>query len=427
MYQDGKETAPSVRLSGASPLLALAWMLLGPGMLAMIGDNDAGGVISYAVTGAMFGVGAFAAIILLLAPVTYTVQEMTMRLGTVSGRPFPALVFERFGRFWGFFSLAALFVENLLTLVTEFIGMSVGLAALGVPFAAADLICALCVVSFALFGKYWTKERLALFVGALNIVFVVLAVWTHPHVGAVAGAIARFSFPGGDGSAFWFFVIATVGNAVAPWMIFFQGAAVIDRGMTRRDLHLGRLDTALGSAAQSLIAVAIVVCGATLRKFAAVHPAALARPAVMLQGFMAEGGVWVRDLFALGMVNAGFLAAVTISLSTSWTFASVFGWARSLNDHPLKAPKFYALYIGGLVAAALIVLLPGLPLTFLSVLAQVIAAVLMIPLLTFLCRLTSDPLLMGEHRNTRSARARAWAITAAMIALCLLGIARWIG
>lgn len=427
MQTKGKSVVHAVGIKAASAtqpamrtgsFAGLFWLLLGPGLLAMIGDNDAGGVISYAATGVQFGAGVFFLVILLLAPVTYSIQEMTMRLGSVSGRPFPALVFEKFGRFWGAFSLIALFIENLLTLITEFIGMGVGLTALGLPFTPAVLLCAVGVTAFALYGRYWSKERLALGVGLLNVVFVVLAMMTSSHdtLNAPASALS----PHVADTTFLFYIVATVGNAVAPWMIFFQGAAVLDKGMTQHDLRFGRLDTALGSAVQCGIALAILACGASLHGYAAHHPAVLSQPAAMLQGFLLQSGAWVRDMFAIGMINAGFLAAVTISLSTSWTFAGVLGWAHSLNDKPREAPKFYALYVGGLAAAALMVLIPGLPLTFLAVLTQAVAAVLMIPLLVFLCRLTSDRTLMGEHGNTAWVRLRAWVTTWLMIGLCSL-------
>ncbi len=427
MSVKSKETtpsAPSVRQrmglwQGKRPALYLhaLWLLMGPGVIVMIGDNDAGGVISYAATGATFGAGLFILVAVALIPVTYTVQEMAMRLSAVSQQPFPALVFRYFGRTSGALALTALFAENLLTLMTEFIGMSIGLTVLGLPFWLADVVCAVFVIGFALWGKYWTKERLALGVGALNTVFIVLAVWTRGR--AVPTPISPLLVANEHGyTLMLFFIIATVGNAVAPWMIFFQGSAVIDKGMTRNDLHFGRLDTALGSMIQAAIAVAIMVCGATLYGMPG-HGATLTGPGAMLQGFLLHDGVLVRDLFALGMVNAGFLAAIAISLSTSWTFASVLGFAHSLDDRPRQAPKFYALYTGGLGLAALLVLLPGLPLTMLAVFAQVIAALLMAPLLIFLVKLTSRRDLMGEHGNTVSARIRVWVIIGLMTGLCV--------
>ncbi len=390
--------------------LRLLWILLGPGLIAMIGDNDAGGVISYAATGVTFGFSVFLPLVLMLSPVTYAIQEMSMRLGLVSQKPFPVLVYSYFGKFWGTFSLFTLLIENILTLVTEFIGMSIGLTVLGLPFALADVFSLIATVAFALFGKYWTKERLALIVGALNLVFVGIAMVTLHHQFAAPSQMTWQWFSGSTHQTMYF-ILATVGNAVAPWMIFFQGSAVIDKGMTHRDLHYGRIDTALGSAVQSVIAFAILLCGASLYRYGMSHAAVSAVPLAMFHGFFETYGVYVRDLFALGLINAGFLAAITISLSTSWTYASVFEWAKSLNDRPWQAPKFYAVYVGGLIVAAIIVLIPHLPLTALAVATQVIAALLMIPILTFLTLLTSDTQLMGIYRNRPFAKWRAWGIT----------------
>lgn len=193
-------------------------------------------------------------------------------------------------------------------------------------------------------------------------------------------------------------------------MIFFQGSAVLDKGMTHEQLRYGKIDTAAGSAVQSFLALAVMACGAALHTYAAGHPAVLAQPHAMLDGLGNQYGKAIRDLFALGLVNAGFLAAITISLSTSWTFAGVFGWAKSLNDKISEAPKFYGLYVGGLVAAAVAVLIPGLPLVRLAVAAQVISAILLAPLLVFLTRLASNRAVMGRHGNGRFAAARAWTV-----------------
>lgn len=406
-----------VDLKGKRRGLSLILMMIGPGLLAMIGDNDSGGVVSYAATGMHFGWALFLPMVLLLAPVTYTIQEMTMRLGLVSQRPFPVLVFRRFGRVWGYFSLATLLAENVLTLMTEFIGMSVGLSILGVPFAEADLISLVLVAVFALVGKYWTKERLALLVGALNVVFIIVAWQARPDVQSLSQVWQTMQLTKGAFNIWLFYSIATIGNAVAPWMIFFQGSAAIDKGMNHTDLKYGRLDTALGSLVQAVLAAGIIICGGTLHSYSVLHPQVLTQPIAMLHGFLVNNGAWVRDLFAIGLFNAGFLAAITISLSTSWTFAGVFGWAKSLDDRLREAPKFYGMYMGGLLVAALLVLIPHLPLTLLAVLTQVIAGVLMIPLLYFLTTLTSDPVLMGKYRNSRLTRIRAWSIAVVITAL----------
>lgn len=178
--------------------------------------------------------------------------------------------------------------------------------------------------------------------------------------------------------------------------------------MTHEQVRFGKIDTAAGSAVQSFLALAIMACGAALHTYAVGHPAVLQQPHAMLQAFGIRYGWAIRDLFALGLVNAGFLAAITISLSTSWTFAGVFGWAKSLNDKIFEAPKFYGLYVGGLIIAAAVVLIPGLPLVRLAVAAQVISAILLAPLLVFLARLASNRSVMGRHKNGCFAALRAW-------------------
>lgn len=188
-----KIDTPIQRQKPRFQLMNVFWIVLGPGLLAMIGDNDAGGVLSYVITGAQFGIGFFIPFILLLGPLTYTVQEMVMRLCVVTQRSFTALISERFGSFWAKFSLGTLFVNNILSLITEFIGMSAGLSSLGIPFVASDLLSLVIVFALAIFGNYWTKERLALFLGMLNVVFLVVSFMTHPSFTKIEGAFTHWS------------------------------------------------------------------------------------------------------------------------------------------------------------------------------------------------------------------------------------------
>jgi Mn2+/Fe2+ NRAMP family transporter len=163
--------------------LLLFWALIGPGLLAAMADNDAGGMISYCVTGVKFGIGLFIPLVFCLAVVTYTVQEMAMRLGTVTQIGFTKLIGDHYGRSWLYYHLATLFSENLLTLLTEFIGMTAGLVILGLPLWISDLISLLLILSITVLTGYWTKERLALLIGALNVIFVVVAVHDPPQPG----------------------------------------------------------------------------------------------------------------------------------------------------------------------------------------------------------------------------------------------------
>ncbi|QSO46357.1 divalent metal cation transporter [Alicyclobacillus mengziensis] len=415
-----KIDAPTQERKPRFQLMTLFWIVLGPGLLAMIGDNDAGGVLSYVITGIQFGIGFFIPFILLLAPLTYTVQEMVMRLCVVTQRSFTTLISERFGTFWVKFSLGTLLVNNILSLITEFIGMSAGLSMLGIPFVASDLLSLVIVIVLAIFGSYWTKERLALLLGTLNVVFLVVSFMTHPSLAKIGNAFTYWSIPAQTHTIFLWYIIATIGNAFAPWMIFFQGGAVLDKGMTVKDLRFGRLDTVTGSVSQVVIAAILIICGAALYTPSGNVMASLSGPLQVIHAYAKHIGIAGEDLFAFGLFNAGFLAAFTISMSTSWTFATTLGWANSLNDKVHKAPKFYGIYIGSVILAALIVLIPSLPLNVMAVIAQFVSAILIIPALFFLLFLARDRRLMGKYANGTLYNAWGWFILVGIAVLSVL-------
>ncbi len=393
------------------------WALLGPGFVATLANNDAGGVISYAVTGALFGIGLFIPLVICLAPLAFTIQEMSMRLSAVTQEGFSKLVLRRYGRFWGYYHITTLALENLLTLVTEFIGMTAGLILLGLPLWLSDISCLLLIVTCVLLTGYWTKERVALCVGALNVIFLVVAAMTHPSAAAIGHAFVAWNVPAGRHPSVLWYVIATVGNAVAPWMIFFQGSGTIDKGVTSRDLRLSRIDTAVGSVIQVIVAAGIIVCGAAL--VGHVHELSQSGPAQIIQSLDRSVGRWPAILFGIGLFNAGFLASITVSLSSSWSIAEMFGWAKSLDDKISTAPRFYASYIGSLVLAALAVLLPHLPLNLIAVVTQVIGGILMTPLLVFMVLMTRDRALMGEYSTGLLASLWSWAMVGVLIVLTL--------
>ena len=398
-------------------LVWVFWALLGPGLVATLANNDAGGVISYAVTGAQFGVGLFIPLVICLAPLAFTIQEMSMRLGAVTQEGFSKLALRQYGRFWGYYLITTLAFENLLTLVTEFIGMTAGLILLGLPLWLSAMSCLFLIVTFVLVTGYWTKERVALLVGGLNGVFLLVAATTHPSMAEIRHAFVAWNVPGANHDGVIWYVIATVGNAIAPWMIFFQGSGTIDKGVTSGEVRLSRIDTAVGCIIQVIIAAGIIVCGAAL--FGRVQDISRAGPADMVHALDQVVGRWPAVLFGIGLFNAGFLASITVSLSSSWSIAELFGWSKSLNDKLAEAPNFYAIYIGSLVLAALAILLPHLPLNLIAVTTQVLGGILMIPLLIFMILLTSDKALMGEHRTTFAAGLWSWGMVAVLIGLTL--------
>lgn len=387
------------------------WMLfglLGPGLLAALADNDAGGVISYAVTGAKFGYSLFLPIVCGMVLLTYTVQEMAMRLGVASTQGYHCLVKEKYGRFWMGYQLVSLLLQNILTLVTEFIGMSAGLVVLGFPMWLSVVLSVALVLSITLIRGYAAKEKLAIFIGVLNVVFIVMAFFLQPDWGKIGSTFLTWSAEKGSGTDILWYLIAMVGNAVAPWMIFYQSSAYSDKGTTSEEIRKGRLDNLIGCVSKVIIAFFILVIGAVL--FGKIENVESAGPAEFITALGQQFGPWASILFGLGLFNAGLLASITVSLSSSWSVAQSFGWSQSLNDTIRQSPKFYGIYFGSVLLSAAIVLIPNLPLNQMAVLTQVLAGVLITPVLVFLVRLTSNKEVMGDLCNTRFQKVRGWLI-----------------
>jgi Mn2+/Fe2+ NRAMP family transporter len=405
------------RKTGLRRFLWIFWALLGPGVLAAIANNDAGGVIAYAVTGAQFGIGLFVPLVICLAPLEYTIQEMSMRLGAATGLGFARAARQRYGKFWGYYHISTLAFENLLTLITEFIGMTAGLVILGIPMWIGASLCLLLVIGFALLTGYWTKERIALLFGFLNVVFLVAAVMTRPSMAAIGHAFAAWNVPEAMRGGLRLYIIATIGNAIAPWMIFFQESGTVDKGVTFQEIRLSRIDTAMGCLLQVVIAAGVIVFGASL--FGYVKDIADAGPAELIGSLNHVTGRLPATLFGLGLFNAGFLASITVSLSSSWSIAELFGWSKSLNDRIVEAPGFYAIYIGSLVIAAGVILIPSLPLNFIAIVTQIIGGIMMTPLLIFLVLMTSDKALMGAHRTGLFGRTWSWSMAAVLVGFTL--------
>jgi len=307
--------------------------------------------------------------------------------------------------------------ENLLTLLTEFIGMTAGMVILGLPLWVSVIISLSLVLSLTIFTGYWTKERFALFIGALNIIFVVIACMTHPSVAAIGHAFTAWNIPAHSDNVFWY-IIALVGNSIAPWMIFFQGSAYIDKGVVDKHIRFGRIDTLIGCVVQVLVAASVIIAGAAL--YGHIQNVENFGPSALIHAFDTYVGRLPSILFALGLFNAGLLASITVSLSSSWSVAEAFGWSKSLNDKISEAPKFYAVYIGSVVVAAVVVLIPNLPLNYVSVFAQVIGGLLMAPILIFLTLLSNNKQLMGNYKNSVLGNIKAWSIAIILIGLAVL-------
>ena len=395
----------------------LVWLLVGPGILAMLGENDGPSMISYAADGARYGLGFFLPFIVVLFAMAFVCQEMSMRVGSVTHRGYGELVLQRYGRVWGWFAAGDLVFTNLVTLVAEFVAIRVGLAYFGFgPLVAVAL--GLVLVGFTLGGgRYWRWERIVLGLAVFNGLFLVAGVLVKPHVAGVAHAFATWGpFPAGSFNTLLLLLASTIGATVTPWMIFFQQSASADKGMTPDDLPYGRLDTGLGALLAALFGCGALIAGAALVTHGGSGVQGLAGAgfphALKLGGHPLAG-----TIFALGLIEAGAVAILTISASTAYAAGECIGAAHTFNSSFRAALLFHLTNVGVVAVAAVVILIPGAPLLAIALNANVLATVLAPVALVFLVMLASDRQLMGRFANRRATNVIG-GVVIAFVALC---------
>jgi NRAMP (natural resistance-associated macrophage protein)-like metal ion transporter len=386
--------------------------IMGPGLIVMVGDNDAGGVSTYVQAGQNYGVSLLWVLVLLI-PVLIVNQEMVVRLGAVTGVGHGRLIVERFGRFWGAFSVIDLFVLNFLTIVTEFIGIDFALGYLGVSKFISVPVAAVVLVGITMTGSFEKWERLMFLFVAGNLLVIPLAFYVHPHAHAVLHGFAVPGIKGGITSTSMLLIIAIVGTTVAPWQLFFQQSNIVDKRITTRWINYERADTVIGSF--------VVVAGAALLMIVAAFPFAH----TALQGHFTDArgvAVGLRHtvghtagvLFALVLLNASIIGAGAVTLATSYAFGDFFGLRHSLNRPFREAKGFYGTYTLVVAAAAGIVLIPGAPLGVLTVAVQALAGLLLPSASVFLLLLCNDREVLGPWVN------KAWLNVLATVILAVL-------
>jgi Mn2+/Fe2+ NRAMP family transporter len=374
------------------------WLLVGPGVLVFLGENDAPSMLSYAATGAKYGIGFFVPFILLTFVMAYVVQEMTVRLGAVTHRGHAELIFDRFGPFWGRFAMGDLIIGNFLTLVTEFIGVRVGLGFFGVPPVVAVGGAMVLVFGVILSHRYWTWERITMALAVFNGLFIPAALYAHPNWGALGRAFLTWSpFPKGGllNPDVMLLLVANIGATVTPWMLFFQQSAVVDKGLQPRDIRAGRTDTMLGTVLAAAFGIATVVATAPL--FARGINAGDFDAAQFAQALQPLIGRVGATCFALGIFEAGLVAAMTISTSSAYAFGEVLHKPHSLNRPLWEGWAFYSILLASAFAAGALVLIPNAPLTYIVLIVNVIAVLAMPPALLFLVLLCNDRTIMGDY------------------------------
>ena len=405
---------------GRSAYLKTLLAIVGPGLIVMVGDNDAGAFATYGQAGQNYGTRLLWTL-LLLVPVLYVNQEMVLRLGAVTGVGHARLILERFGKFWGAFSVIDLFILNALTIITEFIGITLAAGYLGVPKVVAVALAALVIIGAAFTGSFRRFERMAVGLCVGSLLLVPIYFLAHPAASQMARGFVTPVMPGGSGqlATVMLLVIGIVGTTVAPWQLFFQQSYVIDKRITPRFIKYEKADLWIGIVVVILGAGAIM--GFTAAAFAG-HPAAghFTDAAGIASGLQAHAGRVAGVLFAVALLDASIIGAFAVSLSTAYALGDVFGLKHSLHRGVKGAKGFYAIYGGVVLAAAAVVLIPGSPLGLLTEGVQALAGVLLPSAAVYLLLLCNDAEVLGPWVNGPRTNLFTGAVVSVLVALSVI-------
>ena len=402
--------------SGRWRRLRTLMVITGPGLIVMVGDNDAGGVATYAQAGQNYGMSLLWTLTMLI-PVLYVNQEMVLRLGAVTRVGHARLIFERFGKFWGAFSVGDLLILNALTIVTEFIGVSLALGFFGCPKIIAIPAAAVLLFAVVAGGSFRRWEGLMFLLIAVNVLIIPMVLLVHPSLKGTAGGLMP-QFSGGLNSTVLLLVVAIVGTTVSPWQLFFQQSTVVDKRITARWIPYARADLVIG--------IVVVIAGATA--LMAVTAFGLAGTADV-GNFTDAGAVasvlsrhlgsTVGVLFAIILLDASLIGANAIGLASTYAIGDAMGRRHSLHWKITEAPSFYGGYAFLLAVSAAVAFSPDHILGLVTQGVQALAGVLLPSATVFLVLLCNDRAVLGPWVNTVRQNVVAWITVWSLVLLSL--------
>ena len=367
----------------SKPPLGTSWARMmavaGPGIVVMLADTDAGSVITAAQSGAQWGYKLLM-MQLLLVPILYIVQELTVRLGVVTGKGHAELIAQHFGRFWAWVSVVALIVACLGAILSELSGLAGVGSLFGVPKLLTMALAVLALIVMAVSGSYLTVERIAIVVGAFELLFIYVAWKSQPAGGELLKGMVNIPL---SDPKYLYLVSANIGAVIMPWMVFYQQSSVVEKGLTRDDLPAARWDTAIGAIVTQLIMAAVLIAtAATIGKTGGNAPLdTVEQIAGALTPFL--GVSTGRVIFALAISGSAIVATIVVTLTAARTIGEILGVPHTLERSPKEAKWFYGVYALTLIAGALIVS-SGVDLIAISVGVQVLNALLLPLVLGFL-------------------------------------------
>ena len=393
---------------------------LGPGFITANVDNDPGGILTYSQAGAKYGY----ALLWTLIPTTIAlivVQEMAARMGAITGKGLSDLIREEFGLRMNFFTMIVLGLADFGNIASEFAGLASGFGIFGVSKYIAVPIGAALVWFVIVRGSYKPVEGILLLFSLIYFTYIASAFFAHPDwKQAIHDTIVpQFSRDPG----YIVVIVGLIGTTITPWMQFYLQASVVEKGISKRNYNLCRLDVILGCIVTDIVAFFIVVaCAATIYKGGARDIGDVAEAAKALVPF---AGKFAALLFAVGLINASLMSSAILPLATAYNVCEGLGFESGIDRRFGEAPAFYGLYTALIVCGAAVVLIPGLPLFRLILLSQVANGVLLPFVLTFMLLLVNRPRLMGEYRNRFMGNLIAGATSIIMV--ILTGIMVWNG
>ena len=396
-------------------LLFLA--VVGPGIITANVDNDAGGILTYSQAGAQYG----HLLLWTMIPVTLAlivVQEMSGRMGAVTGKGLSDLIREEFGLRITFLMMIGILITNFGNVVTEFIGIATSLELFGLSRYATVPICAVIVWLIVVKGQYKSVEKVFLAASFFYITYIFAGILAHPlWKDALISTVRPPGLKEFRDQAYLYMVIGVVGTTIAPWMQFYLQASVVEKGITRHGLRASRWDVITGCIFTDVVAWFIIVaCAATLY----VHGYRdIKYAADAAQALKPLAGQYAYILFAVGLFNASLFAASILPLSTAYTVCEGLGFESGVDQKFSEAPVFYWLYTLLIAAGGAVLLIPGLPLIKIAVLSQVVNGVVLPFVLIFMLLIINKKDIMGDYVNTRLFNAVAWLTTVIMIGLTL--------
>jgi NRAMP (natural resistance-associated macrophage protein)-like metal ion transporter len=402
----GRQARQERRLGRREILIFLT--VLGPGLITAMVDNDAGGIATYSVAGARFGyellwILVFTSVLLIL------VQEMNVRMGMVTGKGLAALIRERFSLRLTAFIMFILLLTNFANTVSDFAGLAASMQLFHIPVFIAVPPFAALTLWLVVKGTYRRVEKAFLVASLVYIAYIISAVMAHPNWGEVAGGLSTPSIQ--FNPAYLVLMVTLIGTTIAPWMQFYQQAAIVDKGLDSSKIFYERLDTVAGSVLQTVVAMFILIaCSAAFFNNPAVGATTINTADQAAAALAPVAGSYASYLFAFGLLVASLFAGTILPLSTAYTVCEAFG----------EAPRFYFIYTFFIAASTLIVMIPRIPLIFVMLVSQTMNGILLPVILVCMLTLINDRDIMGSYVNPRWLNSIMWLVTVLLSVLTLI-------